>query len=90
MLNEVPATVEHVFGPSAVQWKSQAPPDLLEEDGLANLMADVIELEMHIVELRGDRVNFLLTAPICKSEPKPNQNGFDKNYSDVEQPPRTP
>ena len=28
MLNEVPAAVEHEFGPPAVQCKSQAPPDL--------------------------------------------------------------
>ena len=36
MLNEVPAALEHEFGPPAVQCKSQTLPDLLEEDGLAN------------------------------------------------------
>ena len=41
MLNEVPAAVKHEFGPPAVQCKSQAPPDLLEEDGLAHPMVDV-------------------------------------------------
>ena len=35
VLNEVPAAVGHEFGPPAVQCESQAPPDLLEEDGLA-------------------------------------------------------
>ena len=44
VLNEVPAAVEHKFGPPAVQCESQAPPDLLEEDGLAHHMADVEEL----------------------------------------------
>ena len=32
VLNEVPAVVENEFGPPAVQFESQAPPDLLEED----------------------------------------------------------
>ena len=36
MLNEVPEAAEHEFCPPAVQCKSQAPPDLLEEDGLAH------------------------------------------------------
>ena len=44
MLNEVPAAVKHEFGPSAVQCKSQAPTELLEEDGLAHPMVDVKEL----------------------------------------------
>ena len=57
VLNEVPAAVEHEFGPPAVQCESQAPPDLLEEDGLAHPMVDVEELEMLIGELRGDQVN---------------------------------
>eukprot|EP00614_Pseudopedinella_elastica_P014930 CAMPEP_0172581556 /NCGR_PEP_ID=MMETSP1068-20121228/792_1 /TAXON_ID=35684 /ORGANISM="Pseudopedinella elastica, Strain CCMP716" /LENGTH=78 /DNA_ID=CAMNT_0013374579 /DNA_START=1 /DNA_END=237 /DNA_ORIENTATION=- len=57
MLNEVPAAVEHEFGPPAVQCESQAPPDLLEEDGLAHPVVDVEELEMPIGELRGDQVN---------------------------------
>ena len=57
MLNEVPAAAEHEFGPPAVQCKSQAPPHLLEEDGLAHPMADVGELEVLIGELRGDKVN---------------------------------
>ena len=34
MLNEVSVAVEHKFGPPAVQCKSQATPDLPEEDGL--------------------------------------------------------
>ena len=55
MLNEVPAATEHRFSPPAVQCESQAPPDLLEEDGLARPVADVEELEMPIGELRGDR-----------------------------------
>ena len=58
VLNEVPAAVEHEFGPPAVQCKSQAPPDLLEEDGLAHPMVDVKELEVLIGELRGDQVIF--------------------------------
>ena len=57
VLNEVPAAVDHEFGPPAVQCESQAAPDLLEEDGLAHPMADVEELEMLIGELRGDQVN---------------------------------
>ena len=57
MPNEVPAAAEYDFGPPAVQCKSQAPPGMLEEDGLAYSMADVEELEMPIGELRGDQVN---------------------------------
>ena len=57
LLNEVPAVVENEFGPPPVQCKSQAPPDLLEGDGLALFMVDVGELEMPIGELRGDQVN---------------------------------
>ena len=53
VLNEVPEAVEHEFGPPAV---SQAPPGLLEEDGLARPMADVEELGMPIGEVRGDQV----------------------------------
>ena len=56
ILNEVPAAVEHEFGPPAVLCESQAPPDLLEEDGLARPVIDVEELEIPIGELRGDRV----------------------------------
>ena len=41
-----------VAKPPMVQCKSQAPPDLLEEDGLARPVVDVEELEMHIGELR--------------------------------------
>ena len=44
ILNEVPAAVEHEFGPPAVQCESRASPDLLEEDGLAHPIADVDEL----------------------------------------------
>ena len=40
MLNEVPTAVAHEFGPPAVQCESQAPPDLLEEDGLARPVVD--------------------------------------------------
>ena len=57
MLNEVPAAVEHEFGPPAVQYESHAPPGLLEEDGLAHPMADAEELGMLVSELRGDQVN---------------------------------
>ena len=57
VLNEVPAAVGYEFGPPAVQCESQAPPDLLEEDGLAHPMVDVEELGMLIGELRGDQVN---------------------------------
>ena len=46
VLNEVQAAVEHEFGSTAVQCKSQAPPDLPEEDGLAYPMVDVEEQEM--------------------------------------------
>ena len=46
MLNEVPEAVEHEFDPPAVQCESQAPPYLLEEDGLEHPMADVGELGM--------------------------------------------
>ena len=56
MLNEVPAAVEHEFGPPAVQCESQAPPDLLEEDGLARPVVDVEELRVLIGELTGDQV----------------------------------
>ena len=51
MLNEVPAAAKHEFGAPAVQCKSQAPPDLLEEDGLAHPMVDVKELEVLFGEL---------------------------------------
>ena len=51
MLDEVPAAAEHEFGTPAVQCKSQAPPDLLEEDGLAHPMVDVKELEVLFGEL---------------------------------------
>ena len=57
MLNEVLAAPEHEFGPPTVQCESQAPPDLLEKDGLAHPMADVEELEIVVGELRGDQVN---------------------------------
>ena len=57
MLNEVPASVESKLGPPAVQCESQAPPDLLEENGLALPVADVEELEVPIGEMRGDQVN---------------------------------
>ena len=40
-----------------MQCESRAPPDLLEEDGLAHPMVDVEELEMPIGELRGDQVD---------------------------------
>ena len=40
-----------------MQCESQAPPDLLKEDGYAHLMVDVEELEMLVGELRGDQVN---------------------------------
>ena len=57
MLNEVPAAVEHEFGSITVQCESQAPPDLVEEDGLVRSVVDVEELEMPIDELRGDQVD---------------------------------
>ena len=57
VLNEVQAAAGHEFGPPAVQCKSQAPPDLLEEDGLTHPMTDVEEPEMLTGELRGDPVN---------------------------------
>ena len=57
MLNEVSAAAEHGFGRPAVQCESEAPPDLLEEDGLARPEIDVEELEMPVGELRGDQVN---------------------------------
>ena len=54
MLNEVPAAVDHEFGPTAVQCESQAPPDLLVGDRLAHPVVDVEELEMPICELRSE------------------------------------
>ena len=56
VLNGVLAAVEHEFGPPSVQCKSQAPPHLLEEDGLARPVVDVEKLEILISELRGDQV----------------------------------
>ena len=53
---EVPAAVEHEFGPPAAQCKSQALSDLPERDGLARPLAHVGELGVFIGELRGDRV----------------------------------
>ena len=44
VLNEVPAAVGHEFGPPAVQCKSKAPPDLLEEDLIEHQVVDVEEL----------------------------------------------
>ena len=61
VLNEVPAAVEHAFGPPAVKCESQASPDLLEEDGLAYSVADVELLEMLIGELRSDQGEFYAT-----------------------------
>ena len=49
VLNEVPAAVEHEFGPPAVQGESQAPPDLLEKDLLSHPMLDGEEQEMLIL-----------------------------------------
>ena len=46
-----PAAVKHEFGPPAVQCKSQAPPGLLEENGLAHPIVDVKELEVLLGEL---------------------------------------
>ena len=40
-----------------MQCEPQAPPDLLEEDGLARPVVDVEKLEMLIGELRGDQVD---------------------------------
>ena len=39
-----------------MQCESQAPPDLLEEDGLARPVVDVEELRVLIGELTGDQV----------------------------------
>ena len=79
MLNEVPAAVEHEFGPPAVKCKSRAPSDLHEEDGLARPVVDVKELEMLIGELRGDQVGDdvecavqLAYAPATRPGPPPN------------------
>ena len=55
VLNEVPVAVELGFCPPAVRCKSQAPPGLLEEDGLARPVADVEEQGMLVGELRGDQ-----------------------------------
>ena len=41
VLNEVPAVVEHEYDPPAAQCESQAPPGLLEGDGLARPVVDV-------------------------------------------------
>ena len=57
MLDEVPAAAEHEFDPPAVQCEFQAPPGLLEEDGLAHPVVDVEELVMLIGELKSDQVN---------------------------------
>ena len=57
VLNEVPVAVEHGFGPPAVQYESQAPPDLLEEDGLIRPVVDLEGPQMPIGELRGDQVD---------------------------------
>ena len=57
MPNEVPAAVEHEFGSPAVPCEAQTPSGLLVEDGLANPVVDVEELEMPIGELRGDQAN---------------------------------
>ena len=57
VLNEVTAAVEHGFCPPAVQFESQAPPDLLEEDGLARPVVDGEELVVLTGELRGDEVD---------------------------------
>ena len=54
---EVPAAAEHEFGPPAVQCESQAPPGLLEEDGIARPVVHVEELEMPVGdESRVDQV----------------------------------
>ena len=65
VLNEVPPAVGHGFGPPAVQCESQAPPGMLEEDGLACPVVDVEELVMHIGELRGNQVN---GAVVCAGQ----------------------
>ena len=56
MLKEVPAAAEHEFGQPAVQCESQAPPGLLDEDGLARPVGDVEEMEMPIGGLRDFQV----------------------------------
>ena len=60
VLNEVPVAVGHGFGPPAVRCESQAPPGLLEGDGLARLAVDVEELEMPIGELGGDQAGGIM------------------------------
>ena len=52
MLNEVPAAAEHEFGPPAVQCESQAPPDLLEEDGLGRSVGEFLDLSASRSTLR--------------------------------------
>ena len=46
LLNGVPAAAGHDVAPPAVQCESQAPPDLVEEDGPARPGVDVKELGM--------------------------------------------
>ena len=43
------------LGPTAVLCESQAPLDILEDDGLARPVVDVEDLEWLIGELRGDQ-----------------------------------
>ena len=56
VLNEVPEAFELEFGPPGVQCESQAPPDLLEENGLAHPVVDVEKMEMHIGKWRDDQI----------------------------------
>ena len=63
MLNEVPAAIEHEFGPLAVQCEPRASPGMLEEDGIALPVVDVGELDMPIGELRGDQVSDSAECP---------------------------
>ena len=44
VLSEVPASAGHGFSPPAVHCEPQAPPDLLEGDGLARPAVDIEEL----------------------------------------------
>ena len=51
----IPAVAELEFGPSRAQRESQAHPGQLGENGLACPVVGVVELDLHIGGLRGDR-----------------------------------
>ena len=65
--NKVPAAAEHEFGRTAVQCESQALPGMLEEDGLAHPVVDVVTGARAFMSerVRSPSILAILVAPSC-------------------------